>query len=70
MQNRCIISSKYIKAKEEYEKDRIKLSISKKMQEEYQVKSINFSIGNKLKKLIDMERIKMIKIRKTREGKI
>lgn len=52
------------------EKNRIKLSISKKMQEEYQVKSINFSIGNKLKKLIDMERIKMIKIRKTREGKI
>lgn len=52
------------------EKSRIKLSLSKKMQEKYQVKSLNFSIGNKLKKLIDMERIKMIKIRKTREGKI
>lgn len=52
------------------EKNRIKLSISKKMKEEYQVNSINFSIGNRLKKLIDIERIKMIKIRKTREEKI
>ena len=52
------------------EKNRIKLSISKKMKEKYQVNSINFSIGNRLKKLIDIERIKMIKIRKTREEKI
>lgn len=46
------------------EKNTIKLSLSKKMQEEYKVKSINFSIPSKLKKLIEIDKIKMIKVSK------
>ena len=40
----------------------IKLSLSKEMQNKFQVKSMNFLISNKLKKLVDLSRIKMIKI--------
>ena len=42
----------------------IKLSISKKIQEKFQVKSLNFLIPKKLEKLVNLESIKMIKIRK------
>ena len=47
----------------------IKLSLSKEMQKKYQVKSLNFLISNKLRKLVDFEHVKMIKIRKI-QGKI
>ena len=40
----------------------IKLSIPKEMQNKFQVKSLNFLISNKLKRLVDLSRIKMIKI--------
>ena len=40
----------------------IKLSLSKEMQNKFQVKSLNFLISNKLKNLVDLSRIKMIKI--------
>ena len=39
------------------------------MQKKYQVKSLNFLISNKLRKLVDFEHVKMIKIRKI-QGKI
>lgn len=51
------------------EKNTIKLSLSKKMQEEYKVKSINFSIPSKLKKLIEIDKIKMIKVSKKENDK-
>ena len=41
----------------------IKLSLSKDMQSKYQVKSLNFLIPRKLKKLVNFESIKMIKVR-------
>ena len=41
----------------------IKLSLSKDIQSKYQVKSLNFLIPNKLKKLVNLESIKMIKIK-------
>ena len=41
----------------------IKLSLSKDMQSKYQVKSLNFLIPRKLKKLVNLESIKMIKIK-------
>ena len=47
----------------------IKISLSKEMQKKYQVKSLNFLISNKLRKLVDFEHVKMIKIRKI-QGKI
>ena len=40
----------------------IRLSLSKEMQNKFQVESLNFLISNKLKKLVDLSRIKMIKI--------
>lgn len=45
------------------ENNKIKLSLSKDIQEKYQVKSLNFLISNKLKKLVNFEKIKMIKIK-------
>ena len=47
----------------------IRLSISKKIQEKFQVKSLNFLIPKKLEKLVNLESIKMIKIRKEENGK-
>ena len=47
----------------------IKLSISKKIQEKFQVKSLNFLIPKKLEKLVNLESIKMIKIRKEKNEK-
>ena len=47
----------------------IKLSISKKIQEKFQVKSLNFLIPKKLEKLMNLESIKMIKIRKEKNEK-
>ena len=41
----------------------IKLSLSKDMQSKYEVKSLNFLISKKLKKLVNFESIKMIKIK-------
>ena len=41
----------------------IKLSLSRDMQSKYQVKSLNFLIARKLKKLVNFESIKMIKIK-------
>ncbi|MBR1884500.1 MAG: transposase, partial [Clostridia bacterium] len=52
-----------------YEGKYIKLSLSKEMQKKYQVKSLNFLISNKLRKLVDFEHVKMIKVRKI-QGKI
>ena len=45
------------------ERNVIKLSLSKEMQLKYQVKSLNFLIPRKLKKLVNFESIKMIKIK-------
>ena len=45
------------------EENKIKLSLSKKMQEKYEVKSLNFLIPRKLRKLVDFSRVKMIKIK-------
>lgn len=45
------------------EKSKIRLSLSKKMQKEYEVESLNFLIPKKLRKLVDLEQIKMIKIK-------
>ena len=47
----------------------IRLSISKKIQEKFQVKSLNFLIPKKLEKLVNLESIKMIKVRKEKNGK-
>ena len=44
--------------------NKLKLSISKKMQEENKVESLNFLIPRKLRKLVDFSSIKMIKIKK------
>ena len=44
--------------------NKLKLSISKKMQEENKVESLNFLIPRKLRKLVDFLSIKMIKIKK------
>ena len=46
---------------------RIKLSISKEIQEKFKSRSINFLIPKRLKKLINFESIKMIKIVKKEE---
>ena len=43
------------------------LSLSKDMQEKYKSRSLNFLIPRKLKKLIDFESIKMIKIKEEKE---
>ena len=40
----------------------IKLSLSKELQNKFQVESLNFLISNKLKRLVDLSKIKMIKI--------
>ena len=40
----------------------IKLSLSKEIQNKFQVESLNFLISNKLKRLVDLSKIKMIKI--------
>ena len=40
----------------------IRLSLSKELQNKFQVESLNFLISNKLKRLVDLSRIKMIKI--------
>ena len=45
------------------EGNKIKLSLSKRMQEKYEVKSLNFLIPRKLRKLVDFSRVKMIKIK-------
>ncbi len=45
------------------EENKIKLSLSKRMQEKYEVKSLNFLIPRKLRKLVDFSRVKMIKIK-------
>ena len=45
------------------EENKIKLSLSKRMQEKYEVKSLNFLITRKLRKLVDFSRVKMIKIK-------
>ena len=52
-----------------YEGKYIKLSLSKEMQKKYQVKSLNLRVPSKLRKLVDFEHVKMIKIRKI-QGKI
>ncbi|MBP3255012.1 MAG: transposase [Clostridia bacterium] len=44
------------------------LSLSKNMQEKYKSRSLNFLIPRKLKKLIDFESIKMIKIKEEKEA--
>jgi len=49
------------------EGNKIKLSISKEMQKKYLVKSINFLIPKRLKKLVNFESIKMIKIKRKEE---
>ena len=46
-----------------YEKNILKLSISKEIQEKYKLKSLNFLISKKLRKLIEFSGIKMIKVR-------
>ena len=43
--------------------NRIKLSLSKDMKEKYKLDSLNFLIDSKLRKLVNFETIKMIKIR-------
>ena len=43
--------------------NKIKLSLSKEMKEKYKLDSLNFLINGKLRKLVDFENIKMIKIR-------
>ena len=45
------------------EENKMKLSLSKRMQEKYEVKSLNFLIPRKLRKLVDFSRVKMIKIK-------
>ena len=45
------------------EGNKIKLSLSKRMQEKYEVKSLNFLIPRKLRKLVDFYRVKIIKIK-------
>lgn len=45
------------------ENNKIKLSLSKDMKEKYKLDSLNFLINSKLRKLVDFENIKMIKIR-------
>ena len=45
------------------EGNKIKLSLSKRMQEKYEVKSLNFLIPRKIRKLVDFSRVKMIKIK-------
>ena len=47
--------------------DLLMLSLSKDMQEKYKSRSLNFLIPRKLKKLIDFESIKMIKIKEEKE---
>ncbi|MFR0823453.1 MAG: RNA-guided endonuclease InsQ/TnpB family protein [Clostridia bacterium] len=42
----------------------LKLSISKEMQEKFKVKSLNFLIPKKLRKLVNFEAVKMIRIQK------
>ena len=59
-----IVFTKYAIRKE---KNRIKLSISKEIQEKFKSRSINFLISRRLKKLINFESIKMIKIVKKEE---
>ena len=59
-----IVFTKYAIRKE---KNRIKLSISKEIQEKFKSRSINFLIPRRLKKLINFESIKMIKIVKKEE---
>ena len=44
------------------EKNKIKLSLSKELQEKFQVKSLNFLISKKIKRLVNLSRVKMIKI--------
>lgn len=50
------------------QENKLKLSISKKMQEKYKVESLNFLIPRKLRKLVDFSSIKMIKIKKVGEN--
>ena len=50
------------------QENKLKLSISKKMQEKYKVESLNFLIPRKLRKLVDFSSIKMIKIKKDGEN--
>ena len=51
--------------------NKLKLSISKEMKKKYQVESINFLINKgKLKKLVNIEKIKMIKIKLEEVDKI
>ena len=45
------------------EENKMKLSLSKRMQEKYEVKSLNFLIPRKLRKLVDFSKVKMIKIK-------
>ena len=44
------------------ENNKIKLSLSKEIQNKFQVKSLNFLISKKVKRLVDLSKIKMIKI--------
>ena len=44
------------------ENNKIKLSLSKELQNKFQVKSLNFLISKKVKRLVDLSKIKMIKI--------
>ena len=43
--------------------NKMKLSLSKRIQEKYEVKSLNFLIPRKLRKLVDFSKVKMIKIK-------